>query len=130
MIILPLNPVLNLFGSTIVAFDVVQGRDSDGIPVVATPEADRKIFGIIQPAGDKDIRMLPEGQQSDGAYILHTPAAVYAADNVQGAETNRQTFVRHSNNIWKVWRIQDWTPHQKIARYIITRYVNLNGDYS
>lgn len=130
MIVLPLNPVLNLFGSSVTVFDVVQGRDSDGIPIDATPSPDRNIFGIIQPAGDKDIRLLPEGQQSDGAYILHTPAPVFAADNVQGGESNRQTYVRHAGNIWKVWRIQKWNPHQRIARYIITRYVNVNGDYS
>lgn len=130
MIILPLFPAFNLFASKVVVFDVVQGRDADGIPIDATPEADRNISAVIQPAGDKDVRLLPEGQQSEGAYVMHTAAAVSAADNAQNAQTQRQTFVRHSGNIWKVQKIQDWTPHQKIARYIITRYVNTNGNYS
>lgn len=130
MIILPLSPAFSLFASKVVVFDVVQGRDSDGMPIVATPEADRNITGVIQPAGDDTIKLLPEGQQSDGAYILHTPSAIHAATNVQGAELERQTFIRHNGNIWKAWNVQNWLPHQKIARYIITRYVNTNGDYS
>lgn len=127
---LPVRPAYNLFRTPIVAFDVIQGRDSHGIPLPGTIEADRTISGVIQPAGDRHVRLTPAGAESDGEYILHTDHPVSAADNAQDALTNRQTFVRHNGNVWKLWKIQGWAPHQRIARYVLTRYVNLNGNYS
>jgi len=127
---LPVRPAYNLFKSTITAFDVVQGRDADGVPIDATPEADRQFQGVIQPAGDRHVNLTPAGAESDGEYILHTDAAVSAADNYQGGQNQRQTFVRHNGNIWRLWKIQGWAPHQRIARYVLTRYVNVNGNYS
>lgn len=130
MIRLPVRPAYNLFKSRVIVFDVTQGRDELGNPIVAVPTPDRGIIGVIQPAGDKAIALLPEGAQSDGAYILHTDAPIYIADNAQGSTQNVQTYARHNGDVWKAWRMQGWRPHQRIQRYILTRYVNVNGNYS
>lgn len=127
---LPVYPAFRLFRSDVPAFDVVQGRDEFGRPLDGVVEADRIIPAVIQPAGDRAVDLTPAGAESTAEYTMHTPAAISAADNVQDGMTNRQTFVRHNGNVWKVWKIQDWRPHQKIARYVLTRYVNLNGNYS
>lgn len=127
MLILPLHVTHNLLSHGSPAFDVVHGRDAAGRPVI-TQGADYQITDAsIQPAGDDLVALLPEGAQSDGAQILYTAYPVKIATNVNGSTSGAQTYIRHNGNIWKTWAIQDWAPHNKLKRYILTRYVNIDG---
>lgn len=127
MLILPLHVTHNLLTHTVAAFDVLHGRDVSGRPLI-TQEADYSITDAnAQPARYKDIQLLPEGAQSDGALVFHTRYPVKAADVVSGASTGDQTYIRHNGDIWKVWGTQNWKPHSPIGRYILTRYVNIDG---
>lgn len=130
MIVLPLSPVLGVFGSTQTVFDRVHTRNARG-EGSSTTEADRALFGVIQPAGDKLVKLVPEGAQSDGAMVLHTPdASVAAADltNRNTTSTGRQTYVRHGGEVWKVWALQTWTPHTNIRRFLLTKYGGGDAD--
>lgn len=127
MLILPLHITHNLLTHTVVAFDVVHGRDAAGRPTI-TQGADYPITDAnVQPASYKQIQLLPEGAQSDGTQVFHTRAEVKAADNSNGSTNQVQTYIRHNGDIWKLWAIQNWKPHSRIGRYLLTRYVNVDG---
>lgn len=123
---LPVRAVLNIFATPIICFDItsekVKGRD------VTNQDADRKIKGVIQPADNKAIALLPDGAESDGAQVLHTAAAVSAYDVTNNGEVKRQTYVRHAGEVWKLWRVQNWAIHTgNINRYILTKYRDVNN---
>lgn len=127
MLILPLHVTHNLLSHGSHAFDVTHGRDASGRPVI-TQGTDYQITDAsIQPAGDDLVALLPEGAQSDGAQILYTAYPVKIATNVNGSTSGDQTYIRHNGNIWKAWAIQDWAPRGPLNRYILTRYVNVDG---
>lgn len=127
MMILPLHVTHNMLTHTVPAFDVTHGRDASGRPQV-TQGADYNITDAnVQPAGDDLVALLPEGAQSDGALVMHTAAAIKVATNVNGSSIGEQTYIRHNGNIWKAWAVQNWAPHAKLGRYILTRYVNVDG---
>lgn len=127
MLILPLHVTHNLLTHTVQAFDVTFGRDASGRPTI-TQGADYPITDAnAQPAKYKDVQLLPEGAQPDGALVLHTRAAIHVAGNVNGASTGVQTYLRLNGDIWKAWGVQNWKPHSPIGRYILTRYVNVDG---
>lgn len=127
MLILPLHVTHNLLTHTVQAFDVVHSKDSAGRPVIAQGDDYPITDANAQPARYKDIQLLPEGAQSDGALVFHTRAELKAADVRNGASSGVQTYVRHNGDIWKVWGTQNWKPHSPIGRYILTRYVNIDG---
>jgi hypothetical protein len=127
MLILPIHVTHNLLTHTVVAFDVVHGRDVAGRPVI-TQGADYDIKDAnAQPARYNDIKLLPEGAQSDGALVFHTAMPIYAADVRNGVSIGNQTYIRHNGDIWKAWGIQNWKPHAVIGRFLLTRYVNVDG---
>ena len=127
MLILPLHVTHNLLTHTVQAFDVTHGRDVSGRPTI-TQGADYAITDAnVQPAGDKLIALLPEGAMSNGAQVMHTRASIKAADVRNGQSFGVQTYIRHNGEIWKAWAIQNWKPHSPIGRYILTKYVNVDG---
>lgn len=124
---LPVNAALNVFATAIVAFDITGERISGRW--TPTQEPDRKIKGIIQPADDKTVALLPDGAESDGAQILHTSATVSAYDVTNDSEVDRQTYVRHAGEVWKLWKTQNWALHTAgaINRYILTKYRDVDN---
>lgn len=127
MLILPLHVTHNLLTHTVQAFDVTHGRDASGRPVI-TQGANYAITDAnVQPASYKLIQLLPEGAQSDGALVMHTRKAISIADNANGSSTGVQTYIRMNGDIWKAWQVQNWKPHSPIGRYILTKYVNVDG---
>ena len=127
MLILPLHVTHNLLIHGNWAFNVTHGRDAAGRPVITQGPDYRITDSNTQPAGDDLVALLPEGAQTDGALVMHTAFPISIATNVNGATSGEQTYVRHNGNIWKVWAIQDWAPHNRLKRYILTRYVNIDG---
>jgi hypothetical protein len=127
MIILPLMPALNLFASAVVVFDLVGERV--GGRWRELPEPDRRISGAIQPADERTLNVLPEGDRSDGAVLLHTQARLSWYDVEQGGISNRQTIIRHGGSLWRVLKPQDWTTNTpRVWRYVATRYLNNDTD--
>lgn len=128
MIILPLMPAINLFASSITVYDLVGERVAGRWQQTAEPE--RTISGVIQPADERALSVLPEGDRSDGAVLIHTRARLNWYDVEQGATCNRQTFIRHGGSLWRVVKPQDWSTNTPgIWRYIATRYVNNDPDH-
>jgi len=127
MLILPIHVTHNLLTHTVQAFDVTFGRDAAGRPTIAQG-ADYPITDAnVQPASYKQVALLPEGAQTDGTQVFHTREPVKAASNTNGAANGVQTYIRHNGDLWKVWAIQNWKPHASIGRYLLTRYVNIDG---
>lgn len=128
MLILPIHVTHNRLTHTVTAFNVTHGRDAYGRPAVVQG-ADYQITDAnVQPAGDELVKLLPEGAQKEGAVVMHTRATLYAASNESGGtSTEAQSYIRHNGQIWKAWQVQNWAPHTKIGRYILTRYVDADG---
>ena len=127
MIVLPIQVTHNVLVHSAVAFDVTHGRDAYGRPAILQG-VDYTITDFnIQPASDDLVKLLPEGAQSDGTLVAHTRAKLKVAGITSAATNNVQTYVRFNGNIWKTWATQDWNPHTLIGRYILTRYVDVEG---
>lgn len=129
MIILPVMPAISLFATSITVYDLVGERVAGRWKTTAEP--DRTISGVIQPADDRTLSVLPEGDRSDGAVLIHTSTQLNWYDVEQGVTTNRQTIIRHGDSLWRVVKPQDWTGSTPgLRRYIATRYVNNDPDHA
>lgn len=127
MLILPLHVTHNMLTHTVVGFDVTHGRDASGRPTIVQGSNFDIKDANVQPASDKLIALLPEGAQADGTQVMHTRRVLFSATNANGSTSGVQTYIRHNGDIWKVWGIQNWRPHARIGRYLLTRYVNVDG---
>ena len=125
MISLPLNPALNLFASRISVYDLVGERVAGRWQQTAEPE--RSISGVIQPADERALSLLPEGDRSSGALLIHTHARLNWYDVEQGETSNRQTLVRYDGSLW---RVVNSACTAGIWRYLAIRYVNNDPDHS
>lgn len=121
MLKLPIHVTHNLLSHPVVLFDVVYGRNAEG-EAAATQEPDRTVVGNLQPAGYRQLQLLPEGAQTEGAKVFHTDAPVFVCDNGQG----RQTYIRHGGQNWKCIAVEDWSPHATIGRWLATRHLDIN----
>lgn len=129
MIILPVMPAISLFATSITVYDLVGERVAGRWK--ATAEPDRTISGVIQPADDRTLSVLPEGDRSDGAVLIHTRTQLNWYDVEQGATANRQTIIRYGGSLWRVVKLQDWTGSTAgLRRYIATRYLNNDPDHA
>ena len=124
MISLPLHPALNLFASRISVYDLVGERVAGRWQQTAEPE--RSISGVIQPADERALSVLPEGDRSDGAVLIHTRVRLNWYDVEQGATSNRQTLVRYDGSLW---RVVNSAHLAGIWRYLAIRYVNNDADH-
>lgn len=124
MISLPLHPALNLFASRISVYDLVGERVAGRWQQTAEPE--RSISGVIQPADERALSLLPEGDRSGGALLIHTHARLSWYDVEQGATSNRQTLVRYDGSLW---RVVNSACTAGIWRYLAIRYVNNDPDH-
>lgn len=126
-IVLPLMVVHGLLRDPFPFFDAVFERDDLGRETVSQ-EADRTLLAGVQPAGYNVLKMLPEGAQLDGAYVVHADSRLHVATADNGKVCGRQTFLRRPDgSVWKCWKEQKWNPHSGIGRWIFTRYVDLDG---
>lgn len=126
-IVLPLMVVHSLLRDSFQFFDVVFARDSLGRET-RVQEPDRRLMAGVQPAGYATLKLLPEGQQQDGALVVHCDTRLYVATAENGAVKGRQTYLRRPDGTtWKCWREQRWNPHSNIGRWVFTKYVNLDG---
>lgn len=111
----PVLPVISILGRKIAVYDtvetIVNGRGKK------TPEADRNIFGVIQPAVTRDLEILPEGDRTKGAITIHTKSILYIAD----AGTDRETYVRYRGKIYRVAGEGQWDDHG-FRKYIATTW--------
>jgi hypothetical protein len=119
---LPLQVTHNLLKHPVTVFEVVYGRNGEGEAQPAVGP-DTTISANVQPAGYRVLQLLPEGAQTEGAMVMHTDAPIYVADNGQP----RQTYVRHAGQIWKATSVENWTPHSRIGRWILTRHLDINA---
>ena len=100
---------VGIFGQTIPVYEETSSR-TKGRANAPTVAADRNIFGVIQPLTDKK-----QDQR---------PTDVYYRDVTQGgSREQRQTFVRHQGEIWRVTGPQDWSNHSGQRRFALTKYV-------
>lgn len=127
MIILPLHVTHNILTHPVQAFDVSHLVDARGRHSVVQG-ADYTITDAnVQPAGYRVLAMLPEGAQADGVQVMHTRADIKEATNVNGSTSGVQTYIRHNGDIWKATSLENWKPHSVIGRFLLTRYVNVDG---
>lgn len=115
MISLPLGVPMSLFASALTVYDETNTRNARGEGSRTVSES-RTISGVIQPAGDRALRLLPQGAVPDGAMVLHTAAPVHTGEGAT------QTYLQHAGQVWRVWAVQAWAPHTTIGRYLCTRH--------
>mgnify|MGYP003629976293 CR=1 FL=1 len=114
---------VGIFGQTIPVYEETSSR-TKGRANAPTVAADRNIFGVIQPLTDKKQDQRPTGAKTAGELVLQTAADVYYRDVTQGgSREQRQTFVRHQGEIWRVTGPQDWSNHSGQRRFALTKYV-------
>jgi hypothetical protein len=116
MISLPINAAHDLFASPLTVYDETNTRNARGEGSRTVAPA-RTIAGVIQPAGDRALRLLPQGASPDGAMVMHTAGTIHTG------EGSTQTYLQHAGQVWRVWAIQAWGPHSDIRRYLCTRHV-------
>lgn len=121
MLKLPLHVTHNLLKHPVTVFEVVYSRNGEG-EAMAAVGPDFTIDANLQPAGYRQLQLLPEGAQTEGAKVMHTDQPIYVADNGQG----RQSYVRHGGQVWKVNAVEDWSPHSTIGRWLLTRHLDIN----
>lgn len=114
---------VGIFGQKVTVYEEtssrVKGRTQ--APVVSS---DRTIFGVIQPLTDKMQAQRPTGSKTDGDLVLQTGDTVHYRDITQeGTREQRQTFVRHQGEIWRVVGPQDWSNHSGKRRYVLAKFV-------
>lgn len=74
---------------------------------VPTDSTDFEVTGILQPATDAILQSLPEGQDLNIDYVLHTNARLKIAAEPMG--DNVSTYIRLDGEIYKVLRIQNYS---------------------
>lgn len=127
MLVLPVQVTHNILAHGVVGFDAHHGRDSRGRPVIDQGPDYSIGDASLQPASDEVVSMLPAGAQIEGAMLMYTRHPVKIASNVNGSVVGDQTYVRMNGEVWKAWTVQDWNPRTTIGRYVLTRYVNIDG---
>ena len=114
---------VGIFGQTIPAYEETSSR-TKGRANAPTVGADRNIFGVIQPLTDKRQDQRPTGSKTAGELVLQTADIVYYRDvNQAGDREQRQTYVRHQGEVWRVTGPQNWANHSGKQRYALTKYV-------
>ena len=128
MINLPLVQPLHVLGGPLWVFDQL-GKRVDGHWRVTT-EPKRQIHGIVQPADERTVQLLPEGDRSNGVLLLHTLAPLHAYDVQQSGIMPRQTFLIHDGGFWRIAPGQDWSCHSRqLHRYLAIRYLDHDPDH-
>ena len=83
------------------------------------------ISGSFQPASDKDLKLMPEGDRSGGTYILFTTEKLDVADTSELAGQNpSNTFVKEEDDLWRVMYLMDWNRNTGHRRYVCKRFID------
>ena len=124
---LPVDGAIDILGEGVInAFDRtvanVGGRrqDTDGSPYTFS--------GSIQTADDKTLRRLGQGFQSGGTLVIRTRQTLYFIDTsspagAPGNNENRQTFINHFGEMWRVHSLGNWRPTGSYRKYIAIKHV-------
>lgn len=127
MITLPMHCAVQLLACGVSVYDLVGERVNGHWRAVA--QLDRRISAVVQPADERALQLLAEGDRSLGAVWVHTRARLYGYDVEQGGTCERQTIVRHGGALWRVCPAYRWRG-QPITRYLAIRYVDNDPDQS
>ena len=122
--VLPVQGALRLHSRRLTAYETV-GSYVDGRFVEGAPQPNFTFHGSMQPATDKDLAFLPEGNISDGTKVLQTRRELFIADTTQDATVLRQTYVLLDGETWRVVAVADWSIHSLIRRYLCTKFFEL-----
>lgn len=71
------------------------------------------IRASVQPAKERDLERLPEGQRTKGAIRVFSKDAIYTADEGAGRRADRIT---HAGRHWEVATVDHWD-HGSLAHY-------------
>ena len=81
-----------------------------------TADPDFIFEGVVQPATQADLQILPELQRSNEPLTLHTRRQLSIADK----EGEKQTYIRWKNRIYKVIAFGNWSV-RTFYKYGLTR---------
>lgn len=109
------HEAIGIFGRTIAVYDIAETVVNHR--AIKTPGADYNIFGVIQPAGERDLQILPEGDRTSGAIVVHTKDDLKIADSGSTAES----YVRHRGKVYRVRALAPWDD-QEFRRYVATTW--------
>lgn len=125
---LPVQPAIDIFSRCMKAYKVSSGYDINRRWQEGSPEPDFTLTGVFQPADDKALQFLAEGDRSKGAKVLHTNCKLDITDRSEqtGVEQD-QIYIRDGGEVWRVVAPQDWSPYGSFYRYICVRYLDSKG---
>jgi hypothetical protein len=128
MIPVPVLPALSMFSRKLTVYIIAGYYDVNKRWIEPAAQPDFTISGVFQAADDKDLQLLPEGDRSKGASILHTKRKLPITDTSQlkGQET-KQVFVKDGGEVWRVLKLQDWDSNAGFYRYICVRHLETKG---
>jgi len=122
---LDLSPVISILGRKLCGYEVKSGYDLNRRWVEGLAQPDFTFCGILQPASDKILKHLPEGDVQAGVKTLHTheKLEVTNTSESQGQEL-KQVFIRDNGEIWRVANEQNWDNHSNFYRYTCVKFLD------
>lgn len=125
---LPVGPAIDIFAKKLTAYKVKSGYDVNRRWQEGFAQPDFTLTGVFQPADDKALQHLPDGDRSKGASILHTRCKLPITDTSEltGQEKD-QLFIKNGGEVWRVVKQQDWKVHGNFYRYICVKYLDSKG---
>ena len=123
MLPLPVLPALHMLSEKITALDVtgsyVNRRWEDG-----APGADYTFSGSIQPSTTKELKLLPDGDVSNGAVTITTQTVLLVQDTSQdGGQALAQTYIKFDGDNWRVFGIGGWFGPGGFRKYVCPKYL-------
>lgn len=125
---LPVLPALNIFARPLTAYEVSAGYDINRRWLENAKKPDFTLTGVFQPADEKALQLLPEGDRSKGASILHTTCKLAMTDTSESkGQEKRQIFIVDGDEVWRIFKPQNWKSNAGFYRYICVKYLNSKG---
>lgn len=125
MIPLPVLPALAMFSTPVTAYDEVSAEDANR-RYTTTREANRTISGSFQPATDRDLQFLPQGDVSKGVQAFVTTQTLSIKDtSMVDGQVLRQTFLIGDGETWRVTAQARWGRYGGFNRYLCAKHLDL-----
>lgn len=118
---LPVGSAVSLFSTTAPAFNRTTTRVDGRAEHVDGPQYN--LVGSVQPMGEKELKLLPEGYQSDGAIVIRTAQKLFMEGDRNENDESVQTFVDALDERWRVLKTGDWSGYANFRKYVAVKYV-------
>ena len=125
--LLPVAQALPFFSDTHTAYDVTTTYDAND-RAQEVRGANYTVYGSFQPAGPKELAILPEGDVSKGVCVFLTQNTLSFHDTTeQGGALGVQSFIVQDSDTWRVKALGAWNRYTTHRRYLCVKFLELGG---